>query len=208
MSLLITGLFIGMNALDHLCRKDSFTMPEPLALAVAAASIAVKEILFRYTWFQAERCDSTSLRADAWHHRSDALCSLGVFAGISGARMGFPKLDSIASLLICVLIAGAACKIFRDAVRKMVDHACSPETEEELRRFVAGLPEILQIESLRTREFGCRIYADMEICIGSQLSFADSWLVIQQTHDAVEKHFPQIKHITISAKPKADHEIL
>ena len=103
--LLITGLFIGMEALRNIFNKDfsSLKVPETLALVSAVISIAVKEGMFWYTRHYAKLLKSDALMADAWHHRSDALSSVGAFIGIAGARMGFPVLDPIASLLICIL---------------------------------------------------------------------------------------------------------
>lgn len=205
-ALLITGLFIGLNAIDNLRSGSTVEIPGRLALAVAAVSIAVKEFLFRYTWFYARKHGSDALRADAWHHRTDALCSIGVFIGVAGARMGVPLLDSIASLLICGFIAKTAYGIFRDAIEKMVDHACGEEMEEALRRCVQENPDVLAVERLYTREFGSRIYADVEICVDGNLSLAEGYRISRRIHDAVEDRFPQVKHIAISAKPEKNHE--
>lgn len=78
--------------------------------------------------------------ADAWHHRSDALSSIGAFVGIFGARLGYPILDPVASIVICFMIAKAAIDIFRDAIDKMVDHSCDAKTEESMRREILKVP--------------------------------------------------------------------
>ncbi len=199
--LLVTGVFIGVEAVGKLRSGSAVEAPGMLAIVVAALSIVIKEALFRYTWFHAQRHDSSSLRADAWHHRSDALGTLGVLFGVAGARMGFPMLDSVASLMICGFIIRAAYRIFCDAIRKMVDHACCAELETALMRCVQRQPDVLTVEQLLTREFGSRIYADVEIQVDGRLSLAEGCGIAQRVHDAVETQFPQIKHITISAKP-------
>ncbi len=199
--LLVTGVFIGVEAVGKLRSGGAADAPGMLAIVVAALSIVIKEALFRYTWFHAQRHDSSSLRADAWHHRSDALGTMGVLVGVAGARMGFPMLDSVASLMICGFIIRAAYRIFCDAIRKMVDHACCAELETALMRCVQRQPDVLTVEQLLTREFGSRIYADVEIQVDGRLSLAEGCGIAQRVHDAVETQFPQIKHITISAKP-------
>ena len=197
--LLVTGVFIGVEAVGKLRSGGAADAPGMLAIVVAALSIVIKEALFRYTWFHAQRHDSSSLRADAWHHRSDALGTMGVLVGVAGARMGFPMLDSVASLMICGFIIRAAYRIFCDAIRKMVDHACCAELETALMRCVQRQPDVLTVEQLLTREFGSRIYADVEIQVDGRLSLAEGCGIAQRVHDAVETQFPQIKHITISA---------
>ena len=123
-----TGLFIGWSAVEKITVQDD----SALALVAAVVSIAVKEAMFWYTRAGAKKIDSGALMADAWHHRSDALSSIGALVGIAGARMGYPILDAIASLVICIFIEKAAIDIFKDAINKMVDKACDDETEHEM----------------------------------------------------------------------------
>lgn len=129
--LLVTGLFIGDSALGKLIggKYDSLEMPGILALIAAVISIVVKEGMFWYTRYYAKLLDSGAVMADAWHHRSDALSSIGALIGIAGARMGMPVLDPIATFVICLFILKAAYDIFKDAVDKMVDHSCDDKTE-------------------------------------------------------------------------------
>ena len=131
MVLFITGLGIGMEALKNILsgNYNELQIPGMLALIAAIVSIVSKEAMFWYTKINARRIDSSALMADAWHHRSDAFSSVGALIGIAGARLGFPIMDSIASLVIFVFIIKAAYDIFRDAVDKMVDHSCDDETE-------------------------------------------------------------------------------
>ena len=100
-----TGLFIGWSAVEKITVQDDSALAVPgiLALVAAVVSIAVKEAMFWYTRAGAKKIDSGALMADAWHHRSDALSSIGALVGIAGARMGYPILDAIASLVICIL---------------------------------------------------------------------------------------------------------
>ena len=127
--LLATGLLIGYQGVRSILSKgEELQSPGILAAVAAGVSILTKELLFHYVRHQARKLDSPALMAEAWHHRSDALSSIGALAGILGARAGFPVLDPLASVVICVFIAKAAFDIFRDAVNKMVDHSCDEET--------------------------------------------------------------------------------
>ena len=95
--------------------------------------------------------------ADAWHHRSDALSSVGAFIGILGARMGYPILDPIASVVICIFIGKAAYDIFKDAVDKMVDKSCDEKTIQKMREVIASQTGVENIDLLQTRLFGAKI---------------------------------------------------
>ena len=106
-----------------------------LALIAAVVSIGVKEGLYWYTIAAAKRIRSVSLKAEAWHHRSDALSSIGSFAGVLGARLGVPILDPIASIVICLFIFKVAWGIFHESIDRLVDRACDPDTVAAMRAF-------------------------------------------------------------------------
>ena len=157
--------------------------------------------MYWYTRFYAKRLDSDALMADAWHHRSDALSSVGALIGIAGARMGYPVLDSIASLVICVFILKAACDIFKDAIGKMVDHSCGEEMEQELLRCASEQSGVLGVDLIQTRIFGNKIYVDIEICADGQITLAESHAIAEQVHAAIETQFSKVKHIMVHVNP-------
>lgn len=202
--LAITGLGIGTTAVKTIVAGDyeHLVIPGALALAAAVISIVVKEMMFWYTKINAKKIDSGALMADAWHHRSDALSSVGALIGIAGARMGFAILDSIASLIICIFIEKAAYDIFKDAIDKMVDKACGEDVECALREYAMAQEGVLGIDLLRTRTFGNKIYVDIEICADGNESLKEAHAVAEQVHDAIEKQFPKVKHIMVHVNPK------
>ena len=201
--LLMTGLFIGYEGLRRVVGAEMGTLPVPgpLALAAAVVSIAVKEAMFWYTRHYAKMLDSSALMADAWHHRSDALSSVGALLGIAGARLGFPVLDPLASVVICVFIGKAAADIFFDAVGKMVDRSCGEETEDAIRRRALSHEKVFAVDLLRTREFGSRIYIEMEISVDGSVSLTEAHAVAESVHDDIEAAFPKVKHIMIHVNP-------
>ncbi len=198
--LAMTGLLIGVRAVENIGAQTQ-TAPGLLALIAAAVSIAAKEAMYWYTRHYARRLNSAALMANAWHHRSDALSSIGALIGIGGARLGYPIMEPIASLVICVFILKAAYDIFRDATGKMVDRACDAETEKRLRDCVSAEPEVLGIDRLQTREFGNRIYVDLEICLDGQLSLVEAHSIAERVHDRIEREFPTVKHIMVHVNP-------
>ena len=201
--LLVSALFIGHYAIEKLSGGEAKQLPVPGVLAAVAAviSIACKEAMYWYTRHYAKRLDSGALMADAWHHRSDALSSVGAFIGILGARMGFPVLDTVASLAICVCIVKAAYDIFKDAVDKMVDRSCNEETERRIADCAAGQEGVLGVDLIQTRIFGNKIYVDIEIRADGSLSLEKSHEIADRVHNAIEAGFPKVKHIMVHVNP-------
>ncbi|MBQ2257408.1 MAG: cation transporter [Lachnospiraceae bacterium] len=199
----ITGLGIGSSAAEKLIagHYETLVVPGTLALIAAILSIVVKEAMFWYTRIHAKRIDSGALMADAWHHRSDALSSVGALIGIGGAQFGFPVMDAIASLVICIFILKAAYDIFKDAISKMVDRACDEETEEQLKNCALAQDGVLGIDLLHTRTFGNKIYVDIEISADGSMSLFEAHNIAEQVHDSIEQSFPKVKHIMVHVNP-------
>ena len=199
--LAVTGIMIGYKAFGSIEERGSQPMPGLLALVAAAVSIVVKEAMYWYTRHFAKRLNSSSLMASAWDHRSDALSSVGALVGIAGARLGHPVMEPIASLVICLFILKAAYDIFRDAMSKMVDRAADAETEKRLADCVLSEKDVLGVDSLQTREFGCRIYVDLEIRLDGALSLYEAHDIAERVHDRIERDFPSVKHIMVHVNP-------
>lgn len=203
MVLMATGILIGYDGIEKIIYVSvaDLTIPGFPALIAAIISIIVKEMMFWYTRYHAKIIDSGALMADAWHHRSDALSSVGALFGIVGARMGFPVCDPLASVIICIFIGKAAIEIFQDAVNKMVDHNIGEELEDEIKKQILNNKGVDKIDLLRTREFGNRIYIELEISVDGKLSLIDAHEIAKEVHDDIEKTFPKVKHIMIHVNP-------
>lgn len=201
--LFATGIGIGIGGINKIIEgtagKDE--IPGMIALIAAVASIVVKEGMFWYTRSAAKKINSGALMADAWHHRSDALSSVGALIGIGGARLGFPVLDPIASVIICVFIVKAAYDIFKDAIDKMVDKSCNEETEEKMRRLIEEQQGVLKVDVLRTRLFGAKMYVDIEIAADGDITLREGHEIAQVVHDKVEEEFPLVKHCMVHVNP-------
>lgn len=201
--LMITGLGIGYSAIRTIIAGNyhALSIPGTLALLAAIISIIIKEAMFWYTKINAKRVESSALMADAWHHRSDALSSVGALIGIAGARLGYPILDTIASIVICIFIAKAAIDIFIDAVNRMIDQSCDEETEQQMRDCALEQEGVLGVDLLRTRVFGNKIYVDMEISADGNKPLIETHETAEQVHNRIEEAFPKVKHIMIHVNP-------
>ena len=197
-----TGIGIGYGAVVKIMAGDyNVEMPGILALVAAVVSILVKELMFWYTRYYAKQIDSSALRADAWHHRSDSLSSIGALIGIIGARLGFGIMEPLASVVICIFIEKAAYDIFMDAVNKMVDKSCDDETMEKIKACAMNIPGVENIDLLRTRVFGNKIYVDMEIAADGNKTLDETHAVAERVHDAIEQEFSKVKHIMVHVNP-------
>ncbi len=201
--LFVAGLSIGKEALTSILDGSYQTSVSPglLALVAAIVSIVVKEGMFWYTWLNAKKISSGALKAEAWHHRSDALSSVGALIGIGGALLGVRIMEPIASIIICLFILKVAIDIFREATDRMVDHACDSETEDSIRRCAEEQEGVVKVDMLRTREFGRKIYVDLEISADGSITLRQGHDIAQQVHDKIESTFPNVKHIMVHVNP-------
>ncbi len=201
--LALAGIGIFRSALDKITTGEYLTSAAPgrIALAAAIVSIVVKEGMFWYTMHYAGKISSGSLKAEAWHHRSDALSSVGSLVGIAGARLGMRVLDPIAGMVISVFILKAAWDIFTEAMGGLTDRSVGGRTEERIRSCVEEWKGIRSIDLLRTREFGRKIYVDLEVSMDGDLSLAEAHAQAEGLHDLLEKRFPDIKHVMIHVNP-------
>ena len=147
--LFLTALLIGYGGIIEIINPSNVKLKYgSLAIVIAVISIVAKEAMYWYTIIEAKRINSNAMKADAWHHRSDSLSSIGALVGIIGARMGYAIFDPAASLVICIFIEKASYDIFMDAVNKMVDKACDEETEKALRECAESVEGVLGIDLL------------------------------------------------------------
>ena len=176
-----TGVGIGYSGIQKMFFvRSALEIPTVLPLIAAIVSIAVKESMFWYTMHYARKLDSAAFKADAWHHRSDAISSVGSFIGIGLAKMGFPIMDPVASLIICLLILKVAFDILRDAIVKMLDTSCTDDFEQKIRTFIEEQPGVEHIDLLHTRQFGNKIYVDLEIAVKGDISLAEAHAVAER----------------------------
>ena len=199
--LLVTGLSIGYMGIKAVFFSSKLTVPGYLALWAAVISIIIKEIMFHYTMCTAKKISSSSMEADAWHHRSDALSSIGSFIGILGSRLGLPILDPLCSILICILIVKASIEIFMQAIEEMLDTSCDDETNKQIVDVILSMNEDIKINNLKTRMFGSKIYIDVDIAFDGNMTLNNANVIAQKIHHKIEKTFKLVKHCNIHIMP-------
>lgn len=203
--LLGTGLGVGKVGLENIFSGNyqALAVPSAIALVAAVVSIVSKEAMYWYTRYYANLIHSSAFLADAWHHRSDAFSSIGSLIGIAGAMMGYPVLDSVASVAICLFIVKASYDILKDGVVKLLDTSCGESYDKKMADYISGQEGVVCVDSLRSRMFGNKVYIDLEIQVDGEKSLREAHQVAERIHDDVEKTFPDVKHIMIHLNPAA-----
>ncbi|CAK7071440.1 cation-efflux pump [Tissierella sp. P1] len=200
MLLLLTGIFIGYEAIKVLISGETRT-PKLIALIAAFLSIIVKEGMYWYTIKIARKIKSISMEADAWHHRSDAFSSIGTFAGVLGAQLGFTALDPIAGIIVSIFVVKVGVDLYIKSVKELVDEAASEEVIEMIRAKSEFIDGVKGIKSLKTRVFGNRIYVDIEIFVDSNISVKSGHDIAEKVHDKLEAEISDIKHCMVHIEP-------
>lgn len=201
--LMITGIGVGKVGVQNIISGNYGTLavPSSIALVAAVVSIVGKEAMYWYTRYYAKLINSTAFLADAWHHRSDAFSSVGSLIGIAGAMLGFPVMDSVASVVICIFIMKVAYDILKDALVKMLDTSCGEEYEKNLMEDILTQEDVLGIDMLRSRMFGNKVYIDLEISVDGDKPLWQAHEIAERVHQNVEQRFAEVKHIMIHVNP-------
>lgn len=208
--LFVVGLGIGYNGVVKVIEGSSETLAAPgtIALVAAVVSIVAKEIMYWYTRWAAKKTNSEALLADAWHHRSDALSSIGSFVGILGAMLGFPLLDPLASIVICVFILKVAIDVFRSTTKKLVDESCDEELVDEILKSAHTVEGVQGVEDIRTRKFGNGAYVEILVVLDDTLSLVAANDITKLVHDKIEHEHDIIKHCVVCPIPSSAADTL
>ena len=199
--LVLVGAAIGYTGITKIIHGETLAAPGMLALIAAVVSIVVKEALYWYTIAAAKRIRSVSLKAEAWHHRSDALSSIGSFAGVLGARLGLPILDPIASIVICLFIFKVAFDLVRTGLNELLERSLPADVEEEILRIVTADPEVCQPHNLRTRRIGAAIAVEVHVRMDGAMTVARSHALTVDIERRLRARFGEGTMIAIHVEP-------
>ncbi|WP_027624071.1 cation diffusion facilitator family transporter [Clostridium lundense] len=198
--LLITGIFIAYEGVKVL-RSGNYSTPGTIALIAALVSIITKEIMYRYTIHTAKKIHSISMEADAWHHRSDAFSSIGTFIGIFGARAGLKVLDPLTSIVVSFFIIKVAIDFYIKSVKELVDTSADEEIIDTIKEETLKVNGVESISDLKTRNFGSKVYVDIEIFVDSKITVEEGHKIATTVHDNIENKIENVKHCMVHVEP-------
>lgn len=195
-----TGVGIAVTGIKTIINQD-FTTPGTLALVAAVLSILVKELMYRYTVIAAEKINSTALKADAWHHRSDAFSSIGTLFGIAGAMVGFKILDPLAGIVVSILIIKVGIEILMQGLNQLIDRAADNDTINTIKNTIINIKGVIGIDDIKTRLHGSKLYVDVEIAVDGEISVKEGHSIAENVHKKIENALPDVKHCMVHVNP-------
>ena len=201
--LIAVGVGIVIDALDRLTSGDIVT-PESMTVWVALLSVLSKEVLYRYTLIYANRLNSPILKANAWHHRSDAISSIVVVIGIVGSMSGVPYLDAAAAVIVSMMIAKIGWDIAKESMEQLVDKGLDPEKVKSISLHITEIPGVSQMHMLRTRQMGAEALLDVHIEVAPQLSVSEGHRISDEVSQQLTNGFPDIAQVLVHIDPEND----
>ncbi len=201
--LIVSAGFIAFQAIVNI--QSPQKMPSPYTLIVLGGVIIYKESLFQFVNKKSKKTGSTSLRADAWHHRSDAITSLAAFIGIALALLlgeGYESMDDWAALVAAAIIIVNAYFVFRPALGELLDEQNHDELISQVRSVSEEVDGVIDTEKCFIRKFGMRYVVDIHVRVSAELSVEEGHTIGHCVQDVIRDNFPQIEHVFTHVEPK------
>ena len=203
--LMLVALGIVINGFERLLDTGR-PVPGALALVVAAGGILAKESLYWYTIAVSRRLKSELLRANAWHHRSDALSSVVVLIGVGGAVLGFTSMDALAAIVVGVMVAKIGWDLAWGAMTELVDTALDDDQVSDARNVITAIDGVRSVHMLRTRRHGSEASADVHVLVAPNLSVSEGHMISQAVEDQLVDNIEAITDVTVHIDPEDDEE--
>lgn len=199
--LILVSLKIGIGGIQSLFHLEDVQIPTVLPLIVSVISIAIKEYQYRITIKVAKEINSPALKADAWHHRSDALSSVAAFIGIGGALLGFKALDPLASIAVAFFVAKVGLDILKDSTNELMDYSIHPDQESQIKDIANNTNGVINLGELRTRKHGAMAYVDLTICVEKDLTVFEGHEIAHNLEVDILDNMQFVKGITVHVEP-------
>lgn len=204
MILVLVGAGIGVRAVIRLASGVPQVAPATMTLWVAAITILAKEALYQYTMRSARRFDSELLRANAWHHRSDAISSVIVFIGIAGSMAGIHYMDSLAAISVALFVAKVGINLGWPAVSELIDTGLEPEHIKHLESAILSVDGVKTLHMLRTRRTGGRALVDVHIIVDERISVSEGHYISEAVRAKLIGEIDVVTDVMVHIDPEDD----
>lgn len=204
MLLFAVAIGIGWDAVNRLFNVSKLLQPGPAALLAGILSVVIKEWLYWWTLGFARRVKSELLRANAWHHRSDAISSVIVIVGILGTMAGLPYLDAIAAVVVSLMIARIAWELAWSAIAELVDTGLESKRLTEIQETIRSVGGVRDIHMLRTRKHGGSAVADVHVLVDPAISVSEGHMISTLVEHRLKKEIDEIRDVTVHIDPEDD----
>ncbi len=204
------GIFVdGAKKIVVWAKGGPLTQPGTLALVAALVSILLKELTFQYTKRKAGQLDSQAMKANAWHHRSDALSSVGTSIGIGGAILlgeRWAVLDPIASVVVGALIVKVAIDLLKNGMGELMEQSLPEEVENEILDIVKRVPSVTAPHDLRTRRIGNHYAIEMHVLMDGDIPLKEAHEKATEMERLLKERYGEETHISIHVEPEGEAE--
>ncbi|STY30033.1 cation-efflux family protein [Legionella wadsworthii] len=201
--LISAGIGIAWDSIYDLLHSN-YIKPNWLTLPIIFISIMSNEILFHYTLYIGRKINSKLIKANAWHHRSDAAASLVVLIGLIGSILGYSALDALAAIIVGLLIVKMGWDYAWNSVKELVDTAVSPELTSKIEEVIQGVDGVEKIHQLRTRSMGEDVLIDVHILVSPKISVSEGHYIAQHVHHALIDQIESVKDVIVHVDPEDD----
>lgn len=202
----IIGIGVVWDAFERLIFPEDLWIPKQIALYAALVSVIAKEALYWYTVRVADQVNSKMLRANAWHHRTDAISSVVVLIGVGGALLGFPYLDAIAAIAVGLMIIHIGWELGFEAIEELVDKALDDQKVQEIRTLIEDIDGVRSLHMLRTRRHGHVASADVHVLVSPWLSVSEGHMLAVKVEEVLKAGVDEITDVTVHIDPEDDEE--
>ncbi|MGI9342879.1 MAG: cation diffusion facilitator family transporter [Gammaproteobacteria bacterium] len=202
--LLLVAGGIAMDAVDRIANPELLLQPGLLALAGAIVSIVTKEWMYWYNIRVARQLNSQLMRANAWHHRSDAISSVIVLIGIVGTMAGFPYLDAVGAIGVSLMIGKIGWDLGWGGVRELVDTGVDPETLASIRATIESVAGVHSFHQLRTRRMGDKILVEAHVLVGNQATVSEGHMISDKVRARILADYDDVSDVLIHIDPEND----
>ncbi len=202
--LMLVAAGIAWDAIARMVDPTRLLHPTLLALGTAVVSVVAKEALFHYTMRVARQQRSNLLRANAWHHRTDAISSVVVIVGIGGAMAGFDYLDAVAAVIVGLMIAKAGWDLAAESIHELVDTALEPERLEAIRNAILEVEGVGALHMLRTRRMGSEALVDVHIMVDPTISVSEGHQLSEKVRWHLIHTIDEVADVTVHIDPEDD----
>lgn len=202
--LILVAFGIGYDAVRRLFDPQDLLLPGMLALWTAVISVVAKEALYHYTVAVAKKLRSNLLRANAWHHRSDAVSSIVVVAGVIGSMAGLSYLDAVASVVVAVMVAKIGWDLGWHSVHELVDRGLDQDDIEDIRKLIMEVDGVCAMHDLRTRRMGGNVFVDVDVLVDPSLTVSEGHRIGQEVLKRLNNDIDEVIDVTVHIDPEDD----
>lgn len=199
--LILVGVNFGYSALKAIW-LGSYNIPGAGALWISLFSVVSKEIMYRYTISTADKIGSTALKADAWHHRSDAISSIAAVLGVFAARHGYPIFDPLMAVVVAAILIKVGWDMVFTLIDELMDAQVDTETRNKIEKIVLEVGKVCSLCDLKVHKHGAEHHVDFTMTVPPELTVVESHALFHKIETKIKRELTTVSHVDIHIEPE------